>query len=52
MIKKMGFLKNWKILQIKKEELLNAFRGPNKVRKAAKNQSDYNCDNAFAFYEF
>ena len=33
-------------------ELLNAFSAANKVKKDAKNESDYNYDNAFAFYDF
>ena len=48
MIKKKGFLN----IKDKSEELLNAFSAANKVSKTAKNQSDYNYDNTFAFYEF
>ena len=48
MIKKKGFLN----IKDKSEELLNAFSAANKVSKTAKNQSDYNYDNTFAFHEF
>ena len=49
---KEGLFKRLENIKDKKEELLNTFSAANKVRKAAKNQSDYNCDNTFAFYEF
>ena len=44
--KRLGNIKD------KNEELLNSFSAANKVSKAAENQSDYNYDNTFAFYEF
>ena len=49
---KEGLFKRLENIKDKKEELLNTFSAANKIRKAAKNQSDYNCDNTFAFYEF
>ena len=49
---KEGFSKGLENIKNKNEELLNAFSAANKISKAAKNQSEYNYDNAFAFYDF
>ena len=49
---KEGLCKGLENIKNKNEELLNAFGAANKVSKAAKNQSEYNYDNAFAFYDF
>ena len=49
---KEGLSKRLGNIKDKNEELLNSFSIANKVSKAAENQSDYNYDNTFAFYEF
>ena len=50
--KKEGLLKRLKNTEDKNEELLKAFSATNKVSKAPKNESDYNYDSKYAFYEF
>ena len=50
--KKEGLLKRLKTIEGKNEELLNAFSTTNKVNKTPKNESDYNYDSKYAFYEF
>ena len=50
--KKEGLFKRLKNIKDKNEEVLNAFSGANKVSKAAKNDSNYNYDSAYAFYKF
>ena len=50
--KKEGLLKRLKNIEGKNEELLNAFSATNKVSKVPKNESDYNYDSKYAFYEF
>ena len=50
--KKEGFFKRLKNIEDKNEELLNKFSEANKVSKAPKNESNYNYDSKYAFYEF
>ena len=50
--KKQGIVKRLENIKDKNEELLNAFRAANKVSKAAKNESNYNYNSDYAFYEF
>ena len=50
--KKERHLKRLKNIEGKNEEPLNAFSAANKVSKAPKNDSDYNYDSKYAFYEF
>ena len=50
--KKEGLFKRLENIKDKNEELLNAFSGANKVSKAAKNESNYNYDSKYTFYEF
>ena len=50
--KKEGLLKRLINIEGKNKELLNAFSATNKVSKTAKNESDYNYDSKYAFYEF
>ena len=50
--KKEGLFKRLKNIEGKNEELLNTFSEANKVSKAPKNESNYNCDSKYAFYEF
>ena len=49
---KEGLSKGLENIKNKNEELLNAFSAANKVIKAAKNQSEYNYEKSFAFYDF
>ena len=49
---KEGLFKRLESVKGKNEELLNAFSAANKGSKAAKNESKYNYDNTFAFYDF
>ena len=49
---KEGLFKRLENIKDKNEKLLNAFSAAIKVIKSAKNQSEYNCENAFAFYSF
>ena len=50
--KEEGILKRLENLKDKNEELLNTFSATNKVNKAPKNESNYNYDFNYAFYEF
>ena len=50
--KKEGLFKRLENIKCKNEELLNAFCATNKVSKAPKNESNYNYDSNFTFYEF
>ena len=50
--KKEGLFKRLKNIKDKDEDLPNAFSAANKVSGAAKNESDYNYDSKYAFYEF
>ena len=45
-------MKRPKSIKDKNEELLNAFSAANNVSKAAKNESNYNYDSKYAFYNF
>ena len=45
-------MKSVKNIGDKTQELLKAFTAANKVSKAAKNESDFNYDSKFAFYNF
>ena len=49
---KEGLFKRLENIKDKNEELLNTFSAANKVSKAAKNESDFNYDSKFAFYNF
>ena len=49
---KEGFFKRRENIKDKNEELLNAFSAAIKATKNAKNQSDFNYDSKYAFYEF
>ena len=49
---KEGLFKRLENIKDKNEKLLNAFSAAIKVIKSAKNQSEYNCENTFAFYSF
>ena len=49
---KEGLFKRLENIKDKNKELLNAFSAANKITKGAKNQSEYNYDNMFAFYDF
>ena len=49
---KEGLFKRLENIKDKNEKLLNAFSAAIKVIKSAKNQSEYNCENTFAFYNF
>ena len=49
---KKGLFKKLENIKEKNEEVLNAFSAANKVRKAAKNESDFNYDSRYAFYRF
>ena len=49
--KKKGIFKRLENIKDKNEELLHAFRAANKVSKAAKNESNYNYNSDYAFYE-
>ena len=51
-VKKEGLFKRLENIKDKNEELLNAFSGANKVSKAPKNESNYNYDSEYTFYEF
>ena len=50
--KKEGLFKRLENIKDKSEELLNAFSRANKNSKAAKNESNYNYDCKYTFYEF
>ena len=50
--KKEGLLKRLKNIEDKNEEQLQLFSSTNKISRIAKNESDYNYDNKFAFYKF
>ena len=50
--KKEGLFRRLGNIKDKNEELLNAFSGANKDSKAAKNESNYNYDSKYTFYEF
>ena len=49
---KEGLFKRLENIKDKNEELLSTFSAANKVSKAAKNESDFNYDSKFAFYNF
>ena len=49
---KEGLFKRLETIKDKNKELLNTFSAANKVRKAAKNESDFNHDFKYAFYKF
>ena len=48
--KEEALFKRLENIKNKNEELLNAFSSANKVRKSAKNKSDFNYDPKYAFY--
>ena len=50
--KKKGLLKRLKNIEDKNEEQLKLLSNTNKTSSYIKNESDYNCDNNFAFYKF
>ena len=50
--KKGGLFKKLESIKDKNKELLNAFSATNKVSKASKNESNYNYDSNYTFYEF
>ena len=50
--KKEGLFKRLEIIKNKNKELLNAFSATNKVSKAPKNETNYNYDFNYTFYEF
>ena len=50
--KKEGLLKRLKNIEDTNEEQLQLFSSTNKISRIAKNESDYNYDNKFAFYKF
>ena len=49
---KTGVLKRLKNTEDKSEEQLDLFSKANKISRFTKNDSDYNYDNKFAFYDF
>ena len=49
---KEGFFKKLENIEDKNEVLLKAFSTANYVSKDAKNESDFNYDNKFAYYRF
>ena len=50
--KKEGLLKRLQNIEGKNEEQLEVFSKANKISGFAKNESNYNYDNKFAFYRF
>ena len=48
---KEGLFKRLENIKDKNKELLNAFSAANKVSKCVKNESNYNYDSEYAFYE-
>ena len=50
--KKEGILKRLENIKDKNEELLNTFSTTNNISKASKNESNYNYDSNYPFYEF
>ena len=49
---KEGLFKRLKNIEDKNEEQLKLLSNTNKTSSYIKNESDYNCDNNFAFYKF
>ena len=48
---KEGLLKRLRDIEDKNEEQLQLFSKADKISRIAKNKSEYNCDNKFAFYK-